>query len=142
MLTIREETRGFIDKVERAAGKKFLFRNDVELLYELASLHLLGSLFEDIIFYAKFVSHASTILKRVGPTNDETAKLADEFKEKLEKVSSLMKTLIDNAPEDMRELFNGRFFSLSQESMNSLMILLQELSRVKNYLLDQERLQT
>jgi hypothetical protein len=142
MITIREETRALIDNVERASGKKFLLRNDVELLCELASQHSLGSVFDDIIFYAKFASHASAILRRVGSANDEAAKLAQEFKDKLEKVSSLIKTLIGKAPEDVRKLFTDRFFSLSHESMNSLMILLQELSRVKNYFLDQERLHT
>ena len=142
MITIREETRVLIDKVERASGKKFLFRSDVELLYELASQRSLVPLFDDIVFYAKFVSHASAILKRVGTANDEAAKLAQEFKEKLEQVSTLMKTLIAEAPEDTRAPFANRFFSLSRESMNSFMVLLQELSRVKNYFLDQERLHT
>ena len=140
MMRIREETRVFLDEVERSSGKKFLLRKEIALLYELAEQRSLRSVFDDITFYAKFISHASLILRRFGPTSDETTKLSQEFKEKLEKISTLMKSLLDEAPDDMRESFMTRFFFLSRESMNSLMALLQELSWIKNYSLDQARI--
>ena len=139
-MRIREETRIFLDDVELSSGRKFLLREEIALLYELAERLSLRSVFDDITFYAKFVSHATLILKRFGPTSEETVKLSQEFKEKLEKVSALMKSLLDEAPDDMRESFMTRFFALSHESMNSLMSFLQELSWIKNYSLDQERI--
>lgn len=140
MIIIRTQTREFIEKVERSSGKKFTFRNEIEILYELAEQRSLHTVFDDLAFYAKFIYHASGILKRHDLAEEQTAKLSREFKEKLEKASALIKTLISEAPGDVQQLFMKKFFSLSHESVSSLLILFQELSRIKNYSLDQERI--
>ena len=141
MIPIRRETQAFLDEVEKSTGRKFLFRYEVELLVEIADQRSMRQVFDDITFYAKFLSHSSTILKRFGPNNDETVKLSVEFKEKLEKTSTLIKTLIKEAPDSVKQQFMARFLSLSHESMNTFLLLLYELSWIKNYLLDQERAQ-
>jgi hypothetical protein len=135
----RNEPRVFIDDIERAYGRKFSCRTEIELLVELAEKHSLRPVFDDMIFYAKFVTRASGILARTGPMNEETEKLSREYAESLERVSLLIKRLLKEAPQDVAGPFANRFLSLSQESVRSLMVLLQELSWVKNYILDRER---
>ena len=139
MMLIHSETQTFLDAVERSAGKKFLFRYEVALLVEIAEQHALHRVLDDILFYAKFLSHASVILKRFGPSSEETAKVSQEFKEKLEQTSTLINVLLKEAPEEVKRLFAERFLSLSQASMDAFVSLLHEMSWLKNYLLDKDR---
>ncbi len=139
MFPISTETRSFLDNVERASNRKFVFRHEAELLLELAQQQSLQTLFNDVTFYAKFVSHASTILKRMGAASDETKKVSYEFTERLQKTVTLLKTLLNTAPDDIKEQFTLRFFLPSHDSMNALLSFLNELSWIKNYSLDQKR---
>ena len=135
---LRPETDSFLSSVEQYVQKKFLYRNEIGLLWESAQDRNMKQVFDDICFYAKFVSNAYNILQR-GGQSDETEKLSVEFKDALEKVSTLIRTLIKEAPGEPKQQFIKHFFSLSHESMSNLIALFQELSRIKNYFLDQQR---
>ena len=135
---VRPETDAFLTTVEQSFQKKFQYRNEIGLLYECSFDRNMKQVFDDICFYAKFVSNAFAILKRTGGTTEDTEKLSNEFKESLEKVSTLIRTLIKEAPDETKQKFVQQFFSLSQENMSNFMLLLQELSRIKNYFLDKQ----
>ena len=135
-MTIRPETVAFVDAVEKFANRRFRFRHEVTIIIELAEAHKMNQAFQDITFLAKFVSNAYHILKRTGMDSEETQKLSVQFKENLEKTSTLLRTLIQKAPEEEKRTLAHRFLSPSQDGMTTLLSLLYELSWVKNYLLD------
>ena len=139
MIAIRLETQTYLDAVEQFAHRKFQFRDDLGLLTDLSESRNMKQLFDDILFFAKFVSNANNVLKRAGVHSEETQKLSAEFKESLEKSSTLLRTLVKEAPEEVKKDFTARFFSLSQESVSNLLSLLYELSWIKNYSLDKHR---
>ena len=141
MISFRSETLSFLDEVERSAGKKFLFRDEVAFLVEASERPRMDRPFADLLFFAKFLSHASTILQRYGTQDQSTAQLSQEFTEKLGKASELIVSLIADASDDMKRQFKERFLSLSRDSMTAMLSLLQQLSWIKNYLLDKERSQ-
>ncbi|MBI1806918.1 MAG: hypothetical protein HYR76_07700 [Ignavibacteria bacterium] len=136
MTTIRPETNSLLDAVEQFAHRKFHYREEMAVLIELAQSTGGGQILDQITFHAKFISHAVTIMKRVGTDTDETAKLSAEFTRNLETTSELLHTLIDNAPEEIQNRFSTTFLSVSHESMNSLLDFLHDLSWLKNYSLD------
>lgn len=139
---MQKAAREFLDDVERESGRNISCRKEIELLVNLAERPSLRPVFDDLIFYAKFLTRASGILARSGPVNEETEKLSREYAATLERVSLLLGRLLEEAPQEVARPFTDRFLSLSQQSVGSLMTLLQELSLVKNYLLDQERNQS
>jgi hypothetical protein len=139
VMTLRPETESYLDGVEQFVGKQFRYRSEIGLLIELAEARTMKQVFDDITFFAKFVSNAYIILKRVGPASKDIEKMSLEFKDKLEKVSTLLRTLIKEEQTDAKQQFVTRFLSLSNDSMNNLLELLYELSWIKNYSLDQKR---
>ncbi len=93
---------------------------------------------EDVVFNAKFITQALNVLKRVGPGNNDTAKLSGELNQMMEKTGTLLRTIMKESPEDMKQHFLGTFLSLNGESMNNFTGLLYELHWIKNYMLDQK----
>jgi hypothetical protein len=138
MVTVTSKTQAYLDEVERFSKRKFLFRHEISVLIDVATLHSKQQLFDEITFMAKFITNASNILKREGAGKEETSKLEYEFKHAIEKSSSLVQELVGNIA-DEKNLFAARFFSLTQEGMSNFMKLLNELSWLKNYSLDTNR---
>lgn len=138
-MLIRPETESFLQVVEQHARQRFRNRADVALLYEAASTPPLQQVFFDITFQAKFVTHAVQILKRVGAGSDDAQRLGIELNQALEKVSTLLRTLVKELPEETKQEFVQRYLSLSQEGMANLLPLLSELQWIKNYQLDRDR---
>lgn len=136
-----EASHEFIRKVEQAGSTSLNYREELAFLHDLAQSNSLRAVFDEITFYAKFVVHAYGILNRVGSSGEETAKMSSEFESALAKVTGLIKEIVREAPEDEKLRFEKRFFSPSHESLAFLLKLLQDLSRIKNYMLDRERLQ-
>jgi len=135
---MQEKTKLLLDSVEHLAQKKFLYRVEIETFVEAAGKHGMTEALGDLTFKAKFISNAYNILNRVGGDTSETAKLAAEFKENLEQSLSLINLLLNHAPTDVRQKFNDRFAVEDPAYLNKLMILLNELSRLKNYSIDKK----
>ena len=133
------ETQFYLNEVEKFAQRKFQFRHEISLLVESAALHSQQHVLDEITFLAKFSVNASNILKREGAGKEETSKLEREFKQNLEKSSSLIRELISDIPDDERNMFISRFLSLTHEGMGNFMKLMYELSWLKNYSLDTKR---
>ena len=138
-MNLQPSTESFLSDIEQFAQRKFRYRLEIGLLIEAANSVSLRRVLDDILFHAKFLANAFNLLKRVGSDSPDTVKLSSEFQEGVEKVSTLLRTLIKESPKEMRDLFLKRFLSLSAESMNELLSLCTELSWMKNYSLEQNR---
>ncbi len=135
-MNIRPATDAYLADAERFAGRKFQYRIEMGTLIDLANQRSLPSLFEELIFLAKFASNSYNILKRSGIQRDETANLTAEFSGSLQKISSLLGHLIAEAPAEVVERFRSSFLDFSHDNMDQLMALLHELSWIKSYTLD------
>jgi len=133
---IRPETLTYLDTVEQFAHRTFQLRDDIAALMELAESRKMSRVFDDILFLAKFVSNARTVISRVGLESEETQKLASELKEQLERTTTLLRTIVKEAPEDLKLNFTTTYLTLGHENMANLFALLYELSWIKNYVLD------
>src|SRR5512140_3550931 len=105
----RPSTNRLLDAVERFSRKKFVFRHQVGLLYELAEENERLPEFRNLTFYAKFITNAAQILKRVGSETEETTKLSAEFTKGIEQAAALTRDLIRYASVDDNKRFTGRF---------------------------------
>jgi hypothetical protein len=133
----RTEIESTLDRVEEFAGRKFRLRSEVAFLLECAPGK--EEVFEQVTFFAKFLSKAYTVLRRSGSDAEEVARLAAEFGEKLGKTTSLIRILTAGAPGDSAQEFADRFLVQSQEGIGRLLELLYEVSWLKNYTMEKKR---
>jgi hypothetical protein len=96
--------------------------------------------FNDAIFLAKFITKTMGVMKRIGVDGEGYDKLSAEFQLNIQKVSALLKEILEVAPEQARRNMAPFFLSLTQESLEHLMILLSDLAIVKNWVLDGKQL--
>lgn len=135
-MEIRNETRQFLHDLERHAGKKLFFPEEIGNLVDLARTPGKLELLEDAIFHAKFITKSYGVMKRIGADGEGYGKMAGEFQASMEKVSTLLRTLVKESPDDVKGKFVRIFFSLDQESMSRLVNLLHDLTIVKNWRVD------
>lgn len=136
MQQVSDATNNLLDNVEHFAQRKLRYRTHVAQLIELARERHQQRLFEDTIFLAKFLWNASGIMHRIGPADQGYPKLAAEFRDAVEKFSTLVKTLAKESPDEVKQSFILTFFAMTQESMDHLIALAADLSSVKNYIID------
>ena len=86
---------------------------------------------------AKFITGAMQVLRRVGADSADAAKRANELRDMMEKTTTLVRTIVKEMPEAERQPLLDRFLAPTQDSLGEFALLLGELTRVKNYMLDQ-----
>lgn len=133
---IRSETSQFINELEHYSNRKLTHPLEVGQLVEIARQTNKVELLEDAVFQAKFITKSYGVMKRIGADAEGYVKLSGEFQASLEKASTLLRTLIKESPDEIKNHFVQTFFSLKQESLSHLMELLNDLTVVKNWMLD------
>ncbi len=104
-MNLQPSTESLLSDVEQFAHRKFRYRLEIGLLVEAAGTESLRRVWEDVLFNAKFLTNAYGLLKRVGSDSPDTVKLSSEFQDGVEKVSTLLRTLIKENPDEVRDLF-------------------------------------
>ena len=135
-MVIRPETSEFIENLERHANRKLNYPQEVAELVDFARQSNAIDLFEDAIFHAKFITKSYGVMKRIGVDGDGYDKLSAEFQSSLQKVTTVLKVLLQHAPDEIGAQHGTAFFSLNQESLPRLLSLINDLALVKNWRLD------
>jgi hypothetical protein len=91
---------------------------------------------EDAVFHAKFVTRAFEIMRRIGRDAEGFAKMEAEFKTSTEKALTLLRTLVKDSPDEMKQHFLQNFFSPTEENLPRVLSLFTELTWVKNWMVD------
>lgn len=126
----------YLEELHQHLGRTLSFPRDVRTLMEQARVRGTGDVFRDAIFHAKFVTKTRDVMNRIGREGEGFEKLSAEFQNSLEKSSTLLKTIVKESPEEIKQHFVREFFSMDQASLGNLLRLLEDLSRVKNFELD------
>jgi hypothetical protein len=137
---MKQETLALLSEFEHYAGRKLNFPQHVGWLLEVSQGSGKMQVFEDVAFHAKFITNSYRVMSRIGIEADGYDKLATEFKESLEKVVTLMKTLVKESDDNVKREFLTQFFQIDQESLSRLMKLLADLTWVKNWMVDGRKL--
>jgi hypothetical protein len=135
-VNLQVATDKYLNAVERYAGKQLRHRREIGMLIDCANHAGNASLFERIIFLAKFITSGFDILRRSGNVADETKNLSDEVEKKLQEIIVLMRDLCAVDPETSAEIFEDRLLKKSDDSLMQMKNLLAELTWIKKYSLD------
>lgn len=135
-MDVRPRIKSLMDAIEGSVSQELLYRREIEILIELTEERGMRQTLDDILFDGKFIAGAYAILTREGINSQETDKLSVEFKTTLEKITTLLKTAVKEAPGDAKELFMKKFFVPTQAGMASLIGLCNDLAYVKNFSID------
>lgn len=138
-MTIRAESQQFVQELESYAKIPLACKEEIALLLDEARSGGKMEVFEDIAFYAKFIAKSHDLMKRIGPDGEGYDKVAAEFQSAIEKITSLIKTLIKEGPEEVKQRFMRHYFRMEPDSFAALMRLIRELSWVKNWMVDGNR---
>jgi len=135
-MTLRTETRQFLTDLQKFAGRLFVHKETIGQLLDQAHAHGTMQVFEDLAFLAKFLSKTFDILQRIGPDGDGFMKITAEFQSNVEKANTLVKTLVKESPDPVKQPIVETFLRLDHESMTAFMNLMRELAWVKNWTVD------
>ncbi len=135
-MEIRSEISQFIDSVDSFSQNRLQNKEDVSILLQLSRDEGKEQVFDDLTFHAKYIYRVFGILKRTMPGSEAYPKLSAEFKEGVEKVGTLMRTLVKEAPDDVKYQFMRRYFSMTRECMDNLLGISYDLSWIKNWHID------
>jgi hypothetical protein len=132
----RTQTIEFVKQLEAYSKRRLKHPKEVAWLLDLADERRLSQVFEDAIFHAKFATKTQEVMKRIGATGDGFDKLSSEFQASIERASTLLRTIVKESPEEVKQHFTGMFFGLDQQSFGNLMEFLADLSWAKNWEVD------
>lgn len=135
-LQISDETKSFINEVNIFSKNRLQKIEDLEILTELSEKDNNQNVFNDIIFISKFMTNALTIMKRIGVAGDGYDKLITEYNKGMNDVKSKIELIINNLDSEKKDRFNKKYFQITHESMSNFVILLSDLTWVKNWKLE------
>ncbi len=135
-MEVRSEIYVYLDELEKYARKNFVYRQEMGQLIELAWASNRTEVLEDAAFHAKFITRAFDIMRRIGKDAEGYSKMESEFKSSSEKALTLLRTLVKDSPDDLKQHFLKNFFSPSEENLPRVLQLLSELTWIKNWMVD------
>ncbi len=135
-MPLRTETQNLLLEIERSSDRTLNFRDEVGLLLEVALRHRTLEVFNEAIFLSKFITKSIGVMKRIGSESEGYDKLASEFGANVQKATALLRRIVDLAPVEDKRTMAPFFLSLTQDSLEHLMLLMVDLTIVKNWILD------
>ncbi len=135
-MEIRMEISRFIDRVNSFSQNRLQNIEDISVLLQISRDEGKEQVFEDLTFHAKFSFRVFGILKRTDPNSGAYPKLSAEFNEGVEKVSTLMRTLVKEAPDDVKQKFMSKYFTMTHAGLDNLISVSYDLSWIKNWQID------
>ncbi len=135
-MEVRKEIGDFLEELEKYARRSFAYRQEMGELIELAWASNRTELLEDIAFHAKFITRSFDIMRRIGRDAEGYTKLESEFNSSTEKALTLMRTLVKDSPDDVKQHFHNSFLSPNEENLPRVLQLLAELTWIKNRMVD------
>ena len=139
-MALRSDTLELLRGLEKSSRKRLNYPNEVGQILEAAQNGRRTMQFEDAIFLAKFISSSFDVMSRIGVDGEGYEKLSAEFESNTQKLSSLIKEILIGARDEIRQNQTALFLSLTPESLERLMLLLRDLTAVKNWVVDGNRL--
>jgi hypothetical protein len=135
-MELQPNTKQFIDDLQKHFGRTLAFPQEIGFLIDQTNERGTEQAFLDAVFHAKFVTKTREVMSRIGTGAEGFDKLSAEFQVSVEKVSALLKTIVKESPDEIKQHFIKDFFSLDQTSFARFTKLLEDLSWVKNWEVD------
>ncbi|MDE3057187.1 MAG: hypothetical protein KGJ59_04440 [Bacteroidota bacterium] len=135
-MKISPETSHLLEEVEVFSHQRLHHSGDLALVFETAKLHHQEQELDSLSFLSKFLTKTFAVMNRVGEDGEGYDKLSREFTDNLERAMSLLRTIVNKAPDDVRGRFAKDYFAISPDALHRVMQLLSDLSWYKNWRID------
>lgn len=136
-MNIHRDISNFIERVDSFSQYRLQNKKDISILLQLSRDEQKKQIFDDLTFHAKFIYRLFGILRRTPPDSETYPKLTAEFNDGCEKVSTLMRTLVKEAPDDVKQPFASKYFKMTHDSLENLISISYDLSWIKNWQIDE-----
>lgn len=126
----------FLDEVEKFSGKSLNKKDDLVIILETSDINEKSEDFENLSFTGKYVNGLFRVLKSSVkiPEVENVDQIKKDLTENMEKVISQLKEITINMNEKNKKFFEENYFELSQNSMQNLQKLVEDLDIIKKYL--------
>lgn len=135
-MDVSSSTASLLDSLDTLSGRTLTRREDLGHIIDIAVRQNRREMLEELSFLAKFLSRSLDIMKRIGKDGAGYDVLARESAGQMEKALALAQSLLESAPQEMRERFLEAYFTPTQDAMGRFKELLHDLGWYKNWLLD------
>ncbi len=135
------ETMKIISGVEEISNGRLNFKEDLQRLIEASFLNNKMKYLEDLSFQAKYSQGLLKIIQnRDNKIEDEYfVKVQNEFMESVLNIKEILETLLSQSSEFIKQIFREKYLQMTQQSLNNLNLLCNDLGFVKIYFNDLKR---
>jgi hypothetical protein len=138
-MTLSSPTIALLDTLDTLSRRRLSRREDLGVLLDLGTPPGGVPVLDDLSFRAKFLTRTFGIMQRIGREGSGYDRLESEFAAVLEVVRGHLRTLLGDAPDDVRDRMTASYLALTPGGMSNLMELLGDLTWYKNWLLDRKQ---
>lgn len=130
-----------IEEVSQLSGSQLYNKDDLQRIIELALTADKLKVLDQLAFQAKFSQGLIKIIqKKETEIKDEYfTTVQKELTENIQKIHSLVRDILSSASEFIKNIYEEKYFQLTQQSLNNLNNLCCDLGFLKMYLNDLKR---
>lgn len=127
-----------IEKLKILSNNNINFLDDVERLISISVEKNFIEELESLSFQAKYISGLIQVIRRRENINDEdySLKIKDELINSYEKLKNILSKISSNFSPFIQNIFQEKYFQLTQESLKNLNLLCNDLTFLKFYFND------
>ena len=127
-MQISELTTTFVEELGRYSGNRLKRPAELAMLLEITRSRDVQSVFDRLVFLAKFTVKSRKIMERIGPGAEGYDKLSAELSPSLAEICSLLAVLLDSEPDKNGIQFKQNYLSNTPVALGNLFDLLSDLS--------------
>lgn len=130
-----------IEEVSQLSGSKLYNKDDLQRIVELAIAADKLKVLDQLAFQAKFSQGLIRIIqkKEMELKDEYFSAIGEELTENIGKIHSLISELLSPASDFIKNIYEEKYFQLTQQSLNNLNNLCSDLGFLKIYLNDLKR---
>ena len=127
--------REFVGRVTNSINQQLEFPEWVSLLFDICQANSVIHVFDNLAFEAKSYQRLSKLLGTGISDNSAKAKIETESHNAIKRFSELLESIAPFIKEKKRAELEKKFFQLTPDSFESMVDLVADFSKVKDYYL-------
>ncbi len=132
-----------VEAVDKFSNGKLKEKNTLEFLLKIAIENDMLNLVDEMAFQSKFLWRVFSFFqsgRKFNEVNDDEFKsrILNQINESVEKIKTMLLSLIEKCSELERENFVGKFLRMDAESFGNFMNLVHDFYWLKNWKIDNE----
>jgi len=138
-MTPTSSTVSLLAALDTSSRGQLKRRDDLGIVLDLGAFPERSAALDDLAFRSKFLTRTFGIMQRIGRDGSGYDRLETEFAAGLEVVRGHLRTLLGDAPDEVRDRLTASYLAMTPGGMSNLMALLGDLTWYKNWLLDRKQ---